>query len=45
MKRVKLCGLFDRMGPERMFFNAREVIRHYQEKYPDAAAPVSRPVA
>ncbi|MGE5946767.1 MAG: SulP family inorganic anion transporter [Betaproteobacteria bacterium] len=41
MKRVKLCGLFDRMGAERMFFNAREVIRHYQETYPDAAAPIS----
>jgi len=31
MESVKASGLADRLGRERLFFNARAVIRHYQE--------------
>jgi hypothetical protein len=31
MECVKASGLADRLGRERLFFNARAVIRHYQE--------------
>ena len=40
MECVKASGLADRLGRERLFFNARAVIRHYQENlsasYPKA---------
>ncbi|HSD38457.1 MAG TPA: SulP family inorganic anion transporter [Rhodocyclaceae bacterium] len=32
---VRRAGLADRLGRERMLFNAREVIRHYREQYPE----------
>jgi sulfate permease, SulP family len=33
---VRRAGLADRLGRERMLFNAREVIRHYRAQYPQA---------
>ena len=33
MECVKASGLADRLGRERLFFNARAVIRHYQENF------------
>jgi high affinity sulfate transporter 1 len=33
MESVKASGLADRLGRERLFFNARAVIRHYQENF------------
>ncbi|MCU0812598.1 MAG: SulP family inorganic anion transporter [Thiobacillaceae bacterium] len=33
MECVKASGLADRLGRERLFFNARAVIRHYQQNY------------
>ena len=33
MECVKASGLADRLGRERLFFNARAVIRHYQESF------------
>jgi high affinity sulfate transporter 1 len=33
MECVKASGLADRLGKDRLFFNAREVIRHYQENF------------
>jgi sulfate permease, SulP family len=35
---VRRAGLADRLGRERMLFNAREVIRHYREQYPQVSA-------
>jgi anti-anti-sigma factor len=44
MECVKASGLADRLGRERLFFNARAVIRHYQENFSanDAQAPESK---
>ena len=33
MESIKASGLADRLGRERLFFNARAVIRHYQENF------------
>ena len=33
MECVKASGLADRLGKDRLFFNARAVIRHYQENF------------
>ena len=33
MECIKASGLADRLGRERLFFNARAVIRHYQENF------------
>ena len=33
MECVKTSGLADRLGRERLFFNARAVIRHYEERF------------
>jgi hypothetical protein len=33
MESVKASGLADRLGREHLFFNARAVIRHYQENF------------
>ncbi len=38
MECVKASGLADRLGRERLFFNARAVIRHYQENF-SASSP------
>jgi hypothetical protein len=31
-------GLADRLGRERLFFNARAVIRHYEERFPNVSS-------
>ncbi|HQR58951.1 MAG TPA: SulP family inorganic anion transporter [Azonexus sp.] len=41
MECVKASGLADRLGRERLFFNARAVIRHYQENFSASNAPAS----
>jgi hypothetical protein len=33
MESIKASGLADRLGRARLFFNARAVIRHYQENF------------
>ena len=33
MESIKASGLADRLGKERLFFNARAVIQHYQENF------------
>jgi high affinity sulfate transporter 1 len=37
MECVKASGLADRLGRERLFFNARAVIRHYEERFLNAS--------
>jgi high affinity sulfate transporter 1 len=39
MQCIRSSGLADRLGKERLFFNARAMIRHYQETYQKENAP------
>ena len=40
MECVKASGLADRIGRDRLFFNARAAIRHYQENFsPSSSHP------
>jgi high affinity sulfate transporter 1 len=41
MESIKASGFADRLGRERLFFNARAVIRHYQENFPASNTPAS----
>jgi len=41
MESIKASGFADRLGRERLFFNARAVIRHYQENFSASNAPTS----
>ncbi|MGB7501858.1 MAG: SulP family inorganic anion transporter [Azonexus sp.] len=41
MESIKASGFADRLGRERLFFNARAVIRHYQENFPASNAQAS----
>ncbi|MGV0975217.1 MAG: SulP family inorganic anion transporter [Azonexus sp.] len=41
MESIKASGFADRLGRERLFFNARAVIRHYQENFPANNAQAS----
>src|SRR5262245_34265091 len=40
LEMVKNCGLYERLGRERMLFNAREAIRRYQEIQASAALSI-----
>ena len=41
MESIKASGFADRLGRERLFFNARAVIRHYQENFSASNASAS----